>query len=123
MTDETDIASDVMAFVRGETDTDALRRAGIEVAISDSGLRLWEPPGMPVVTPSREDIASGLLANYALGTTLREWAAVMLAANLIDFVELEAIDDDPLLEALWAAAAGDETPEDALDVARGLVEG
>ena len=42
----------------------------------------------------------------------------MLAANFIDLAVLEAMDDELLLGALWAASAGEAIPENALAAAR-----
>jgi hypothetical protein len=112
----------VLAFIRGDADADALDDPRIEMIISDDGVRMWEAPGVPTVVPSQEDVASGLLANYARGTTLKQWASVVLAANFIDFVELEVDDDELLLEALWAASAGEEISEESLRAARELAD-
>lgn len=122
MTRQIGSSDDVIAFVRGEAGADTLESLGIEILISDQGLRLREAPGVPVVVPTREDVANGLLTNYAKVTTFKEWAKAILAANFIDLVELETQDNDPLVEALWAIAAGEEPPAAALEAARALVE-
>jgi hypothetical protein len=112
----------VLAFIRGDADADALDDPRIEMIISDDGVRMGEAPGVPTVVPSQEDVASGLLANYARGTTLKQWASVVLAANFIDLVELEVGDNELLLEALWAASADEEIPEESLQAARDVAE-
>lgn len=115
-------SSRVIAFIRGEADVDSLAEVGIEAVISEEGMRLREPPGAPLVVPTRRDVAHGLLVNYSRGTTFKDWASVVLAANLIDLVELETIDDDPLLETLWMVAGGEDATDEALAAARAVVE-
>jgi hypothetical protein len=112
----------VIGFVRGDADPTELAQTGLLLELSESGLQLEEPPGVPVVTPSTSDVASGLLTRRARGREpLAVWARVLLAANFIDLRDLE---DNPagelLLEALWDAADGADVDDRAIDAARGL---
>jgi hypothetical protein len=69
------------------------------------------------------DLAAGLLRQWALGTTLREWAAVVLMLSDVQFQEAESPDEDRLLDAVWSASAGEPVPDDALRLARQLALG
>ncbi len=87
----------------------------------DPSLRLDEPADTPMFEPSVEDFATGLITNYAVGTSLREWASVLLATGMIDVSSLE---DHPrgemLLAAIWDAAREQAIADEALEVARQL---
>ncbi len=112
----------VIGFVRGDADPTELTRTGLQLELSGSGVQLEEPPGIPVVSPSASDVASGLLARWAHGgEPLAVWGRVLLAAN---FIDLKALEDHPegglLLDAVWDAAGGAEINERAIDVARRL---
>lgn len=112
----------VTEFIRGDADPTELTQAGLQLELSESGVQLEEPPGVPVVTPSTSDVASGLLARWARGgEPLAVWARVLLAANFIDLKDLEDHPDGGLLlDAVWEAAGGAEVDERAIDVARRL---
>lgn len=112
----------VIGFVRGDADPTELAQTGLQLELSESGVQLEEPPGVPVVTPSISDVASGFLAHWARGgESLAVWARVLLAANFIDLKDLE---DHPngelLLDAVWEAADRAEVDERAIDAARRL---
>jgi hypothetical protein len=53
---------------------------------------------------------------------MQEWAAVVLAVDVIQFVERESPSEDRLLEALWSASAGGPITNDALAPADSLAQ-
>jgi hypothetical protein len=116
MSERTNVLRD---FVRGESDSDALSAVGASLAIEDDVVRLDEPAGAPVYGATATDVAVGMLANWALGTPLRDWARVLLATGMVD---LSSLEDDPLgealLNALWDAAEGAGPSESQLEIAR-----
>ena len=61
---------------------------------------------------------SAYLASSASSTELRDWASVIMMVSDIEFDDIETGDGSALLDALGAAAAGEDVPEQALDVAR-----
>jgi hypothetical protein len=101
--DDTDV---LRAFVHGEVSTDALARLGYNLTGQVGALRLNAPVAEGVELPLA-DLAAGLLRQSALGTTLREWAAVVLMLSDVQFQEAESTDEDRLLDALWSASAGE----------------
>jgi len=117
-----DDADVLRAFVRGEVSTDALARLGYNLTSEVGGLRLDAPVSGGVELPLA-DLAAGLLRQWALGTTLREWAAVVLMLSDVQFQEAESPDEDRLLDAVWSASAGEPVPDDALRLARQLALG
>jgi hypothetical protein len=110
------------AFVRGELSTDALARLGYSLTGQVGALRLDAPVSEGVELPLAE-LAAGLLRQWVLGTTLREWAAVVLMLSDVQFQEAKSTDEDRLLDALWSASAGEPVPDDALRLARQLALG
>jgi hypothetical protein len=114
-----DDADVLRAFVRGEVSTDALARLGYNLTGQVGALRLDAPVSEGVELPLA-DLAAGLLRQWALGTTLREWAAVVLMLSDVQFQEAESTDEDRLVDALWSASAGEPVPDDALRLARHL---
>ena len=110
------------AFVRGEVSTDALARLGYNLRGDGGGLCLDAPVSEGAELPLA-DLAVGLLRQWALGTTLREWAAVVLMLSEIQFRGAESPDEYRLLDALWSASAGEPVPDDALRLARQLAPG
>jgi hypothetical protein len=106
-------------FVRGECDWKALRALGAVIEKDADALRVEECQDPPVYEATTNDVAVGLLANSAIGTTLHDWARVLLTTGMIDLASLE---DDPrgdvLLNALWDAANGSDPAEVALEAAR-----
>jgi hypothetical protein len=117
-----DDADVLRAFVRGEVSTDALTRLGYNLTGEVGWLRLDAPVSEGVELPLA-DLAAGLLRQWALGTTLREWAAVVLMLSDVQFQEAESPDEDLLLDALWSGSAGEPVPDDALRLARRLALG
>jgi hypothetical protein len=117
-----DDADVLRAFVRGEVSTDAVTRLGYNVMGEVGGLCLDAPVREGVELPLA-DLAAGLLRQWALGTTLRQWAAVVLMLPEVQFQEAEGPDEDQLLDALWSASAGEPVPDDALRLARQLAQG
>ncbi len=116
MTARSDVLRD---FVRGESEWEALRALGATIKLDADRLQLEEPPDAPVYEATATDVAVGLLANWAIGTTLRDWARVLLASAMVDLSSLE--DDErgeALLNALWDAAGGADPSDDALESAR-----
>lgn len=119
MTAETDA---LRRFVRGESEWQVLLSLGASVDLDADGLSLEEPADAPVYEPSVQDVAAGLLAHWAIGTSLRDWARLILATGMVDLVSLE---DHPagevLLNALWDAAGGSDVSEAAVEAAREVV--
>jgi hypothetical protein len=117
-----DDADVLRAFVRGEVPTDALARLGYNLTGDVDPLRLDAPVIEGVELPLA-DLAAGLLRHWALGTTLRGWAAVVLMLADVQFQEAESPDEDRLLDALWSATVGEPVPDDAVRLARQLALG
>lgn len=116
MTDEIDV---LRAFVRGESEWQMLHTIGVSVEFDAECLKVEEPARAPTYEPTADDVAAGLLAHWAIGTTLRDWASVLLATGMIDLSSLEDHSDgEALLNALWDAAEGSEPTQQALDAAR-----
>lgn len=94
-------------FVRGRRESNALTVLGASLALGDDVLRLSEPATAPVYEATATDVAVGLLASWAIGTTLQQWARVLLATGMVD---LSSLEDHPrgeaLLNAVWGAADG-----------------
>lgn len=107
----------LLAFIRGDADASRLEEVGLRLTFTDVGFRVDQLARVEVVTPTRADIARGLLAGYAGWTDLKAWASVLLGATVIDLVALEILDEDPILEAIWAAAAGEKLSSTALSAA------
>jgi hypothetical protein len=112
----------VRAVVRGERPIDDLAQVGVLVKNTERGRRIDVPAGFGVALPL-QDLAVGLLASWARGTELRDWATVMLMLSDVEFAEMDSSDYEMLLEALWAASAGEELPEESIAVARRLAHG
>jgi hypothetical protein len=108
------------AVVRGDRPVDALADVGIGIENTAAGRRVTTPAGFLVQLPLA-DLAFGLLASWARSTELRDWASVIMMVSDIEFADIETDDGVTLLDALGAAAAEEEVPEQALDVARKLV--
>jgi hypothetical protein len=106
-------------FVRGERDSGALTTLGVSLELDDEAVRLDEPANAPVYDATASDVAAGLLANWAVGTSLRDWARVLLATGMVD---LSSLEDDPrgetLLNALWDAAERSGPSDRQIHVAR-----
>lgn len=106
-------------FVRGERDSSALTTLGASLELDEDAVHLDEPANAPVYDATASDVAVGLLANWAVGTSLRDWARVLLATGMVD---LSSLEDDPrgesLLNALWDAAEGSGPSDGQLHVAR-----
>jgi hypothetical protein len=116
-----DDADVLRASVRGGVSTDALARLGYNLTSEGGGLRL-DTPVSERVELQLADLAAGLLRQWALGTTLREWAAVVLMLSDVQFQEAES-PDEARLDAVWSASAGELVPDDALRLARQLALG
>jgi hypothetical protein len=111
----------IREFVRGERDSSALTTLGASLELGDDTVHLDEPADAPVYDATASDVAVGLLANWAVGSSLRDWARVLLATGMVD---LSSLEDDPrgdtLLNALWDAAEGSGPSDRQLHVARQL---
>jgi hypothetical protein len=113
------VSAAIVAFVRGEESSIALEEAGLTIGRDGDHLRVDEPPGVRVLTPTVHDVSAGLLANVASPQHLKEWAQLVLSANCIDLVELEINGNgEVLLGALWDAAEGVQPTDESLAVAR-----
>lgn len=109
------------SFVRGETQWDAIAALGARLNFDSDGLHLDEPADAPVYEPSATDVATGLVAHWAIGTTLQDWARVLLGTGMIDLSSLEDHPDgEVLLEALWDASEASDIDDQRLEVARQL---
>jgi hypothetical protein len=112
----------VRAVVRGERPIDDLAHVGVLIKQTEQGRRIDVPAELGVALPL-QDLAAGLLTSWARGTDLRDWATVMLMLSDVEFAEKDSSDYEILLEALWAASAGEELPEEWIVVARRLARG
>lgn len=108
------------AVVRGERPVQALADVGIGIENTEAGRRVTIPTGFLVQLPLT-DLAFGLLASWARGTELRDWASVVVTVGDIEFDDIETDCGVTLLDALGAAAAGEGVSTEALEVARKLV--
>lgn len=118
-----DIANIATAFGRGEVSWTAFEVFGVEIQLEPAKVEVQVPPGTPVVEVLARDVAVGFLRRWALGTELDKWAATLLGAGVIDFVDLEdQPEGDALLEGLWAASAREPISEDAIASARASAE-
>jgi hypothetical protein len=109
-------------LVRGEEDPRAAVEAlGIKFHDSSGAMALEVPADVDVVELPLSDLARGLLAHWTRGTSLREWASLVLMLDIIQFFEAESPEEDRLVKALWAASAGEDLDEGSLAVARALV--
>ena len=97
------------------------RQLGLDIAF-DPGLRLEIPADCPTIEPSAQDLATGLLRQWAMGgEPFQRWAAMLLAITSIDLRSLEEqAEGDEILEALWDAAGGEVVSESTLALARRL---
>ena len=109
------------AVVRGDRPVEALTDVGIGIEFTETGRRVTTPAEFLVRRLPLADLAIGLLASWARGTDLRDWASVIMMVPDIEFDDIETDDGVTLLDAIGAAAAGEEVPQAALDVARKLV--
>ena len=108
-------------LVRGDEDPlDVVRRLGGIVSGSAGSLRLELPAGFPMVELPVSDLAHGLLVHWSRGSTLQEWASILLCLDVIQFVEAESPEEDRLLEALSQASAGEPIADHDLALARTL---
>lgn len=118
---ETEEISLLRSFVRGETQWDGLAILNVRLSFDSDGLHLEEPADAPVYEATAGDVATGLVSHWAVGTSLQEWARVLLATGMIDLGRLEDHPDgEVLLEALWDAAEASRIDEQRLGVAQQL---
>jgi hypothetical protein len=113
---------DVAALIRdcasGEGSVLDLASVGIRVEGETPQLAISIPSGIPEVLVSPAEVSRGLLAAWARGTDLAEWAFVTRA-----LVTLEGEDSpvwETLMGALWSAAFGEPIPDETLTLARSL---
>jgi hypothetical protein len=117
-----DAAAVLRAFVRGEVSTDALAPLGYNLT-GEVGARCLDSSVTTSVELPLADLAAGLLRQWAMGTTVREWASVVLMLSNVQFLEAESHDEERLLDALWSASAGEPVSDDVLTLARQLAQG
>jgi hypothetical protein len=110
-------------LVRGEDEPlKVVQQLGGSLSGQPGLLRVDLPADVPVVELPRSDLAHGLLRHWSRGTSLQEWATVVLAVDVIQFVERESPSEDRLLEALWSASAGEPIADDALALADSVAQ-
>jgi hypothetical protein len=113
----TDWESQVLEFIRGDRDELDPAGMGITVVVTDASVALHEPAGVPSVTPTLADVATGLVVQYARSLDLQDWARLVLAAGFIDLSALESDDSGHvILEALWWASEGAPLPPETIRV-------
>jgi hypothetical protein len=108
----------VRQIVRGEVSFRDLSALGVQ--LTENGKHLTYSRPLVLDELSLSDLAIGLTTHWLRGSELREWATVMLMLSDIQFVEAESSEEETLLGALWAAAAGEDVDESALALARRL---
>lgn len=110
-------------LIRGEEPVaDALRELSIEWSGDGGVSRVDIPPHSDECEVTIADLATGLLRHWVTTTALREWASTVLMLSGIQFVGGTSFEEAQLVEALWAAAAGEPLDDEALCLARQLAE-
>jgi hypothetical protein len=96
-----------LEIVRGERPLADVSRLGVSVSVTAEYFHVDAPLSVSAVVPSTADVATGFLAHIN-DVDLREWATVLLGAEFIDLLALEA---DPngeiIIDGLWAASTGE----------------
>ena len=107
-------------MLRGEESPGALIALGFTFHGEPGNLRIDYPSTQePSITEfPLSDFAHGLVTAWARGTGLDLWASVVLMTDWIEIRDLESTDGEVLLDALYAAAAGEEVSDEALAIAR-----
>lgn len=115
----TDARELLRGVLRGEVDVERLTDVGVETKDAGGGVRI-----STAVQHADEftltDLATGLVAQWARGTSLRRWASVILMVDAFQFEEAESEEEQILLDALWTASAGEPVDDAALNLAREL---
>lgn len=112
----------ILAFVRGEESWGVLEKAGIFIEIKNDGYEIANPWQL-IAKIHLRDMAQGLLAYHLASERMQQWASIILAgSSFLDLEEFElSPEGDVLLNALWDAAFGEEVSQEAVNVARHLV--
>ena len=95
----------------------ALATLGFSIQGEPPHLRITYPSVATVVSFPIADLATGLIAMWARGTDLALWASVVLMVDRIDVADLDSVDGQVLINALWDAAGGGLVSDEAINTA------
>lgn len=101
---------------------EAIEVVGVVFQGREGARSLVEPPGLPRVEVSFQELSLGFVRTWVLGTRLSEWAALILMLNCLGLPEAHTPEEDRFLGALWDASAGEPISDDAVEIARKFSE-
>lgn len=114
-------ADDLLGFVRGDHPLAVLENLGVTVQTSHQ-LAATFPSGLPAVSPSLGDLATGILKVLPDAHAGRVWAFVVLASD-VELPDPEQSDAaDALLSAIWDLSVGDEPLTETLTLIQALAD-
>ena len=109
----------IRRFVRGIGSLDELAAVGIRVTQGAQGLEIHSNPGESTEVVSLSDVAEGLLRNLNTPSSAPTWAFAVLGLA-VDITDLDSVDGQLLLEALWDMASGVAPTADSIESATRL---
>jgi hypothetical protein len=115
-----DAAAMVRRMATAEDPPEALGALGIVMEGREGARSLTEPPGLPTVPVTLQELAAGFVRQWSLGTRLSEWAALVLMLTCIEFPDEGTDEEDRFVGSLWDASAGEPISDDAVSLARKL---
>jgi hypothetical protein len=102
-------------IVRGDRPISDVTRLGVSVCVTPLFFELDEPPGVDMILPTVEDVATGFLVHLGHESVLREWATLVLGAEFIDLALVEGDPDgEAMMEGMWQASTGEPLSPGAL---------
>jgi len=108
----------ILRVVIAEDPPEALSALGVVMDGREGARSLTEPPDLPRVSVTIQELALGFVRQWALGTRLSEWAALVLMLNCIEFPDDRTDEEDGLVGTIWDASAGEPISDDAIELAR-----
>jgi hypothetical protein len=108
----------IRAVATGQGSVSDLAPIGVFVSGDPPDWSVTLQRDIPEVRVSLGELSTGLLAAWATGTDLAEWALVTRELVVVD--EEDSPPWETLMNALWAAAFGEGVPDEALVLARRL---